>query len=446
MTAPAINLDQARTARRRRAYQPVDRTPAEKEDRERRKRLWLDRIDADLPTEESRSAARVFHVSLRLLRQVTGLIVNLDSFLDRGLVYASQAGLADHIKNANERPMSDRQVRRAVAFLEARGHLRVERTRGTRNQMYPLYRVPGATVEGRATDTMSADHGPHVLAFEAHVLRKQESKLLEQSQKEPPLPPVAPVKPIANGGNSDQPIVTRTGKESGLARKQVAQPMTDAEVETPEFDAEVETPEFKAQKAEYIKWYLAPFDPLAPEPSWYPSEADPEQGKIGPPDFATWHRRITRPIEGAHETIAVEIAAALAVPVPFNELWALIRRGNRGAAMGAYLKLKPEQTYEARRQLAYQLEDGPLPDDFPVAATVFNMIARGQSVRIATAAIPTTPKQVLVLEGTDDWDEWQSHLRETTGRGSPVSKAGGWYFPSRRPCALSTCEFSNGVT
>jgi hypothetical protein len=191
----ALNLDGVR-ARKRQPYKPVDRTPAEKEDRERRKRLWLDRVDADLPSPEGRAAAAEFHVSLRLARQLSGKIVNLDSFLDQGFVYASQAGLADRIKNANEERMSDRQVRRGIAFLEARGHLRVERTRGTRNQMYPLYRAAAAP-GGTTTDTMSSDQGLHVLPFVPSCPPKQESKLLEQPQKEPPVPPV---ELIADGG------------------------------------------------------------------------------------------------------------------------------------------------------------------------------------------------------------------------------------------------------
>jgi hypothetical protein len=78
----AINLDEGRARRIRRAYQPVERTPAEKEDRERRQACLADRIDADLPTDEVRREAGESTVSLRgWFRQVTGLIVNLDSFL-----------------------------------------------------------------------------------------------------------------------------------------------------------------------------------------------------------------------------------------------------------------------------------------------------------------------------------------------------------------------------
>jgi hypothetical protein len=69
-----------------------------------------------------------------------GLIVNLNSLLDVGWVWASHAGLADYIKNANGQRISDRQVRGAIEFLRERGHLRVDGCRGTTNQMFPLYR------------------------------------------------------------------------------------------------------------------------------------------------------------------------------------------------------------------------------------------------------------------------------------------------------------------
>jgi hypothetical protein len=129
-------------------------------DRERRKRLWLDPLRADLDTAEALVMAKQHHVSLRLAVQVAGLIVNLNSFVDAGYVYASQAGLADYIKNENGQPASDRQVRRAIGFLVARKHLRIESCRGTRNRMFPLYRAaqPAAASE----DIISSDQGHHV--------------------------------------------------------------------------------------------------------------------------------------------------------------------------------------------------------------------------------------------------------------------------------------------
>ena len=113
---------------------------SEKADRERRKRLWLDPLFEDLATPEALQLAKQCHVSLRLVGQVAGLIVNLNSFLDVGKVWASHAGLADYIQNTNGQRISDRQVRRAVEFLRERGHLRVINCRGTVNQMFPLYR------------------------------------------------------------------------------------------------------------------------------------------------------------------------------------------------------------------------------------------------------------------------------------------------------------------
>jgi hypothetical protein len=74
----------------RRTYQAPNRTPEERTERERRKHLWLDPIEADLATPKALKMAREFHVSLRLVRYIVGNIVNLDSFLDSGYVYASQ--------------------------------------------------------------------------------------------------------------------------------------------------------------------------------------------------------------------------------------------------------------------------------------------------------------------------------------------------------------------
>jgi hypothetical protein len=90
---------------------------AESADRERRKRLWLDPLLADFNAPAALEMARQHHVSLRLVAQVAGLIVTLDSFLDAGYVYASQAGLGRRIKNENGQPTSDRQVRRAIGFI-----------------------------------------------------------------------------------------------------------------------------------------------------------------------------------------------------------------------------------------------------------------------------------------------------------------------------------------
>ncbi len=109
-------------------------------DRERKKRLWLDPVIADLDTVAALDTAAQYHVSRRLVAQIAGLIVNLPSFVDVGYVYGSHAGLARFIKNENGRPTSARQVRRGIEFLTARGHLRVDRRRGTSNRMFPLYR------------------------------------------------------------------------------------------------------------------------------------------------------------------------------------------------------------------------------------------------------------------------------------------------------------------
>jgi hypothetical protein len=163
-------------------------------DRERRKRLWLDPVKADLRTPEALAVANEHHVSLRLAHQIAGLVVNLNSFLDAGHVYASQAGLADYIKGANDQRMSDRQVRRGIAFMEARGHLRIVRLRGTRNRMYPLYRVAetvAATDQPfvRAPDMMSSDQGHDVPGVRTSSPPKPSTNPITKTV-DSPLPPM----------------------------------------------------------------------------------------------------------------------------------------------------------------------------------------------------------------------------------------------------------------
>lgn len=41
--------------------------------------------------------------------------------------------------------------------------------------------------------------------------------------------------------------------------------------------------------------------------------------------------------------------------------------------------------------------------------------------------------QVFVRMEELEWRIWDAHLRRTTGRGSPINRQGGWYFPSRLP-------------
>ena len=123
----------------RRAPRYAYRTEA---DREHQKKLWLGPVYADLDTLEALEVAAHFQVSTRLAGQIAGFIVNLNSFLDVGYVYVSHAGLARHIKNANGQPVSERQVRRVVKFLSARGYLRVEHRQGSPNLTFPLYHAP----------------------------------------------------------------------------------------------------------------------------------------------------------------------------------------------------------------------------------------------------------------------------------------------------------------
>jgi hypothetical protein len=129
---------------------------AEGKDRERRKRLWFDPVIADLGTDEALEQAAEFHVSRRTVADVVGRIVNLNSFLDAGYVYVSNAGLARLIKNPNGASMSKRQIQRVIVFLRARGHLRLEHRQGAQNWIFPLYRAVDTS------DIVSMDPGHYV--------------------------------------------------------------------------------------------------------------------------------------------------------------------------------------------------------------------------------------------------------------------------------------------
>ncbi|WP_441277699.1 hypothetical protein AB7783_11720 [Tardiphaga sp. 172_B4_N1_3] len=43
------------------------------------------------------------------------------------------------------------------------------------------------------------------------------------------------------------------------------------------------------------------------------------------------------------------------------------------------------------------------------------------------------PSQVFIRIDDPEWHLWDKYLRKTTGKGAPISKDGGWYFPSRIP-------------
>ena len=138
-------------------------------DREPRKRLWLEPVFADLKTPSARESAKRHQISLRLAGSIAGLIVNLDSFLDSGCVYPTAARLGELIKNSNGTATSGRQVRRAIAFLTDRDHLRVVPRPGQTNLLYPRYRKsagrPRTSCPGSCPgtpDIMSGHPGHHV--------------------------------------------------------------------------------------------------------------------------------------------------------------------------------------------------------------------------------------------------------------------------------------------
>jgi hypothetical protein len=186
-------------------------------DRERRKLLWLHPVQADLRTPEALAMAKEYHVSLRLAHQIAGYVVNLPSFLAKGHVYPSQAYLAAHIKGANDQFMSDRQIRRAVAFMEARGHLRVVHRRGTLNCMFPIYRT--AKTEARAPDIMSSEEGHDVLGVRTWCPPKPSTKPIIETI-DSPLTPHANVVRFEAPPTATQRPEPAESSESGQPTKQ----------------------------------------------------------------------------------------------------------------------------------------------------------------------------------------------------------------------------------
>jgi hypothetical protein len=41
--------------------------------------------------------------------------------------------------------------------------------------------------------------------------------------------------------------------------------------------------------------------------------------------------------------------------------------------------------------------------------------------------------RVFIKEDDPEWPIWNAYLRKTTGRGAPMNKHFGWFFPSRLP-------------
>jgi len=42
-------------------------------------------------------------------------------------------------------------------------------------------------------------------------------------------------------------------------------------------------------------------------------------------------------------------------------------------------------------------------------------------------------RQIFIREEDPEWAAWNAHLRKTTGKGAPMNKHFGWYFPTRLP-------------
>ncbi len=158
--------------------------------RENLKQRWLAPVWADLKTPAVRQLAKEYKVAVRLVASVAGLIVNLDSFIDRGYVYGTAAGFGKGIKNANGGPTSGRQIQRAIAFLKALGHIRVVARPGYSNLLYPRYRKSVCTPD-TMSDVMAGDAGqdvqPPLTSCPTKLKFKTSIQTEETSLPQPPL-------------------------------------------------------------------------------------------------------------------------------------------------------------------------------------------------------------------------------------------------------------------
>jgi hypothetical protein len=65
---------------------------------------------------------------------------------------------------------------------------------------------------------------------------------------------------------------------------------------------------------------------------------------------------------------------------------------------------------------------------------------RSPLVSLLDAMRNATRQKVFIRESDPEWPLWQAHLRRTIGRGSPINRQFGWYFPTRLPPDESTSE------
>ena len=188
-TSTTVLEGHSKPRRKRREPGRARRTiiPRPDDPREQAKRRWVDPILEDIRSEVGRKDAHEHHVSIQLTTRVLWSIANLDSFVDQGHVYVSQNGISDRVLNTNEQPISDRQARRVVAFLEDRKHLKIERTRGTRNIMRPIYCAANGGHDDRPQRT-PCPYSPDSMS--------SESSYLNFSAK--PSSPPTPSEPLAD--------------------------------------------------------------------------------------------------------------------------------------------------------------------------------------------------------------------------------------------------------
>lgn len=90
---------------------------------------------------------------------------------------------------------------------------------------------------------------------------------------------------------------------------------------------------------------------------------------------------------------------------------------------------------EWRRARDWALKEGKTYKDWDAFGR--NWIDRAAEYKGVARAADSTVVAIRTgfhaMRGSPQWEAWDRHYRQTTGRGPPEGKAGGWHFPSEYP-------------
>ena len=100
-----------------------------------------------------------------------------------------------------------------------------------------------------------------------------------------------------------------------------------------------------------------------------------------------------------------------------NEALSLLRRAMRAG-------VSPSAMHQA-------IDESNTLEDCFVALGIDRFVFR---IAMGHPIVDLLPKrQVFIREEDPEWPTWNAYLRKTTGKGAPMNKHFGWYFPTRVP-------------